>query len=88
MIDTEVLRTLTMPVNPASGQRYRLAIDADCPGCGWCERNFDTRNETIRLSQMRLREHGAHPMIADSCQHGTPWLYRCPLCTPDREVKE
>lgn len=28
-------------VHPETGQPYKLCIDADCPNCGWPERNFD-----------------------------------------------
>lgn len=42
MIETEVLKTIEAPVNPSTGEVFKLAIDADCPNCGWPERNFDT----------------------------------------------
>ncbi|OHU47161.1 hypothetical protein BKG82_26245 [Mycobacteroides chelonae] len=45
LIDTEVLKSLEAPINPETGERYKLAIDADCPGCGWPERNFDTQSK-------------------------------------------
>lgn len=39
-IDTET-GELVMPINPDTGQQYRLCIDADCPKCVWPERWFD-----------------------------------------------
>jgi len=32
---------LSLPINPDTGERYKLCIDAHCPNCGHPERNFD-----------------------------------------------
>lgn len=41
MVPTEVLRAIQQH-DPRTGKPIVLCIDADCPSCGWPERNFDT----------------------------------------------
>ncbi len=53
MIETEVLKTIKAPVNPGTGEPFKLAIDADCPGCGWPERNFDTTTNLFGCSKCK-----------------------------------
>lgn len=31
-----------IPLDPRTGRPPILCIDADCPSCGWPERNFNT----------------------------------------------
>jgi len=45
-IPTEALRSVES-TDPRTGAPIRLAIDADCPHCGWPERFFDTGTKTF-----------------------------------------
>lgn len=38
-------------INPATGNPVVICIDADCPSCGWAERNFDTGSGLFGCSQ-------------------------------------
>jgi protein-arginine kinase activator protein McsA len=41
---------LTM-IDPRTSKPVVICIDADCPNCGWAERNFDTGTGLFGCSQ-------------------------------------